>query len=83
MSQLILEGAWEEIMQRAAEFAGSQVRLIVLDKRQPELERPLAEALQGIVGTIGSTEDSPDRQPPTPFTDTLADKFRKQGLIIP
>jgi hypothetical protein len=83
MSQLIVEGSWEEVARRADEFAGRRVRLIVLDERLPEPERTLAEALQGIAGAIDSTEDSPDRHPPTPFTDALADKFRKQGLIIP
>jgi len=83
MSQLIVEGSWEEVAQRADEFAGRRVRLIVLDERLLGPERTLAEALQGIAGAIDSTEDSPDRHPPTPFTDILADKFRKQGLIIP
>lgn len=81
MSQLVLEGSWEEVARRANEFAGRKVRLIVFDEWLAE--RPLAEALQGIVGAIDSTEAAPGSHPPTPFSDILANKFRKQGLVIP
>ena len=81
MSQLVLEGTWEEVAQRAGELAGRKVKLIVLDEPSPE--RSLADALQGIAGVIDSTEESPDRHPPTPFSEILAEKFRKQGLKIP
>ena len=93
MSQLVLEGTWEDIAEHATELAGKRVRVFVLESPPAQNglpaslaeieERPLAEALQGIIGAIDSTEDSPDRHPSTPFTEILAEKFRKQGLRIP
>lgn len=52
MSQLILEGTWEEVASHAEELAGKNVRLIVVDEVLPKQERPLSESLEGILGAI-------------------------------
>jgi hypothetical protein len=46
-------------------------------------ERPLSEALEGILGAFDSTASSDHSHPATPFSDLIAEKFRKQGLRIP
>ncbi|HEY6329548.1 MAG TPA: hypothetical protein VI756_09425 [Blastocatellia bacterium] len=82
MSGQILEGAWEEILDHASELSGKRVRLVVLDE-QSKTERPLQDATAGIAGSIDSTDGSGQGFPPTPLTDTLAGKFKAQGLKIP
>ena len=90
MSQLILEGSWEEVAQRADEFAGKRVRLIVLEsvaqngsQTQPE-ESLLSEALEGLVGIIDSREPAPSfPQKKSEWGEIITEKFRKQGLKIP
>jgi hypothetical protein len=66
MSQQVLEGTWEEIMQHAEELSGKHVRLTIVDEfsRQPGdglpiEERPLSELLEGLIGVIDSREPSP------------------------
>jgi hypothetical protein len=84
MSKLIVEGSWEEVAQRADEFAGRQVRLIVLDERLPKPERTLAEALEGLVGVIDSREPAPSfPQKKSDWGEIITEKFRKQGLKLP
>lgn len=49
-------------------------------------ERPLAELLEGLTGVFDSSvpDSSPSTQPRrTPFGQSLAEKFRKQGLTLP
>jgi hypothetical protein len=81
MAKQVLEGLWEEIVQHADELSGKKVRLIVIDGMR--LERPLSEALEGIVGAVDSTDESQHGHSTTPFTEIISEKFRKQGLKIP
>jgi len=84
MSQLIVEGIWEEVAQRANEFAGRRVRLIVLDERALKPERTLAEALEGLVGVIDSREPAPPfPQKKSEWGEIITEKFGKQGLKLP
>ena len=95
MSQLILEGTWEDIASHADELAGKQVRLIVVDEvarlngDHPTVEeRPLSEALEGLIGIIDSREPYPEgeRRPQRPidaFGQGVIDKLTKQGLRLP
>lgn len=83
MSQQVLEGTWEEVASHADELAGKRVRLIVMDDALRVLERPLSEALHGIMGAIDSTDEVPSGHAATPFSEILAEKFRKQGLRFP
>jgi hypothetical protein len=83
MAQLILEGTWEEVAQRAPELVGKRVKLIVMEDTLPLAERPLSEALAGLIGVIDSSDPTQQGYAATPYTDALAEKFRKQGLKIP
>ncbi len=68
MSQQVLEGAWEEIVEHADELSGKLVKLTVLGDSPPLM-------------STGAVEQSP---PVTPVTDTeglfqqLADQWRKE-----
>jgi hypothetical protein len=81
MAKQVLEGLWEEIVQHADELSGKKVRLTVIDAMR--LERPLSEALEGIVGAVDSTDGSQHGHSTTPFAEIISEKFRKQGLKIP
>ena len=81
MVEQILEGTWEEVAQHAEKLSGKKVRLIVIGETQPQ--RPLSEALEGIVGALDSTDGSQSGHSSTPFSELIAEKFRKQGLKIP
>lgn len=83
MSHLILEGTWEEVASHAEELAGKKVRLIVVEEALSKPERPLSEALEGILGAIDSSDGTGGGHQPTAFSEIIAEKFRKQGLIIP
>jgi hypothetical protein len=90
MSQLILEGGGEEVAQRADEFAGKRVVLIVLESAAQNgcpahLEGlPLSEALEGLVGVIDSREPAlPFPQKKSEWGEIITEKFRKQGLKLP
>lgn len=60
--QTLFEGSWEDVLRRSDELAGHRVRVIVLDSPSPETtgedsgsledDTPLAELLQGKVGTL-------------------------------
>ena len=95
MSQLILEGKWEEIAAHADELAGKDVRLIVVERpaslngNHPRTEeRPLAELLEGLVGVIDSSQPWPEATN-TPergsdaFGEGVIEKLTKQGLRLP
>ena len=81
MAEQVLEGTWEEIARHADELSGKKVRLIVIGESPPK--RPLSEALEGIIGAIDSADGAQSGHPPTPFSELIAEKFRKQGLKIP
>ncbi|MGH8710619.1 MAG: hypothetical protein ACREVA_04785 [Burkholderiales bacterium] len=62
-----------------AQWIASQIPLGLLQR-----ERPLADALNGIVGGVDSSQEP--HHPQGPFSlisDLIAEKFRKQGLNIP
>jgi hypothetical protein len=46
-------------------------------------ERPLSEVLDGLIGTINSTEEPRNGYAPTPFSDLVARKLERQGLRRP
>lgn len=89
MSQLVLEGTWEEVAQHAAALSGKQVRLTVIESAQtepsPVEERPLAEALKGLIGVIDSRLPYTPRNRPKcdAFGEGVIEKLRKQGLTLP
>ncbi len=95
MSQLVLEGTWEEIAAHADELAGKNVRLIVvemavsLNGNHPRTEeRPLAELLEGLVGVIDSRQPWSEAQnmPESKgddFGEGVIEKLTKQGLSLP
>ena len=91
MSQQVLEGTWEEIMQHAEELSGKHVKLTIVDEssRQPgdELpieERPLSELLEGLIGAIDSREPfTPPKRKRDAFGEAVVEKLRKQGLRLP
>ncbi|MCG3160940.1 MAG: hypothetical protein JMDDDDMK_02016 [Acidobacteria bacterium] len=90
MSQIILEGSWEEVAQRASEFEGKRVVLIVLESaaqngNQAHFEgRPLLEALEELVGVIDSREPAASfPQKKSEWGEIITEKFRKQGLKLP
>jgi hypothetical protein len=77
-----VEGQWEELIQHANQFAGRRVRVTVLaDERSPTnslqaaLHRWLAEGEELDVASAGATKTDP-------FGEGLAEKFRKQGLVL-
>jgi hypothetical protein len=91
MSQQVLEGTWEEIVEHSDELSGRRVRLIVIDEsaipsgRELSVEeRPLAELLDGLVGVIDSREPfpTPERQGDA-FGEGVIAKLKKQGLKLP
>lgn len=91
MSQQVLEGTWEEIVQHADELSGKRVRLTVLgqttqqgEKETPIVEAPLSELLEGLVGVIDSREPfpKPERRRDA-FGDGVIAKLEKQGLKLP
>jgi hypothetical protein len=43
-------------------------------------ERPLADLLEGLTGTVNSAEVPAGERRPTPFSEVLARKFQGQGL---
>jgi hypothetical protein len=43
-------------------------------------ERPLADFLEGLTGTVNSAEVTPGERRYTPFGEVLTRKFQKQGL---
>jgi hypothetical protein len=61
-----------------AQWIASQIPLGLLQR-----ERPLAEALNGIVGGVDSSQEPHPQGPFSLVSDLVAEKFRKQGLIIP
>jgi hypothetical protein len=77
-----IEGQWEELVRKSDQFAGRRVRVSVLaDEAAPtspmhiELRRWLAEGdMLTATPTVSTRPDA--------FGDALADKFRKQGLVI-
>jgi hypothetical protein len=91
MSQQVLEGTWEEVLQHADELSGRRVRLTVLDEpaRQPGTgpsieERPLSELLEGLVGAIDSREPyAPPKRKQDAFGEAVIEKLTKQGLRLP
>lgn len=83
MSQQVLEGTWEEIVRQAGDLTGKKVRLIVIDEPHSISTRPLSKALEGILGGVDSTDGLHVGYPDDPFSETIAEKFRKQGLRIP
>ena len=91
MSQQVLEGTWEEIVQHAEELSGKLVRLTVLDQATHQRgeqrsieERPLSELLEGLIGVIDSSEPSPaSSRKRSAYGDAIIEKFRKQGLKLP
>jgi len=91
MSQLVLEGKWEEIAAHADELKGKNVKLIVLEEGAVNgevEERPLPELLEGLVGVIDSRQAStePLNQSETKddaFGQGVIEKLMKQGLRLP
>ncbi|MCS6829664.1 MAG: hypothetical protein RMM08_10690 [Armatimonadota bacterium] len=58
MKHLIIEGVWEEVVQRADEFRGKRVRLVVLEEpaRVSTCVASVANPLDAIVGMTSSGE---------------------------
>jgi hypothetical protein len=92
MSQQVLEGTWEEIVQQhAEELSGKFVRLTVLDKTTQQCEearsveeRPLSELLEGLIGVIDSSEPSPAfPRKRSSYGEAIIEELRKQGLKLP
>jgi hypothetical protein len=91
MSQQVLEGTWEEVLQHADELSGKRVRLTVLDEpacqsgaEPPIEERPLSELLEGLIGVIDSSQPSPPfPRKRSAYGEAIVEKFRKQGLKLP
>ena len=46
-------------------------------------ERPLSDVIDEIIGTVDSSIESRPQGPFSSVSDLIAEKFRKQGLIIP
>jgi hypothetical protein len=77
-----VEGQWEELIQHPDQFAGRRVRVTVLsDERSSppsllnEVHRWLAEGER-----LDVTRAAPAKA--DAFGDALAEKFRKQGLVL-
>lgn len=57
MTQLLIEGTWEEVLAQQDKLRGKRVRVTVLEERNPEVQteaRNLLEFLQPFVGRIDS-----------------------------
>lgn len=52
MSQQVLEGIWEEVLQHADELSGKRVRLTVLDESAHELGKELQEKQRAAVRAV-------------------------------
>jgi hypothetical protein len=52
MSQQVLEGTWEEVLQHADELSGKRVRLTVLSETSHELGKELQEDQQAAIRAV-------------------------------
>ncbi|GBC96450.1 hypothetical protein HRbin16_02254 [bacterium HR16] len=62
MTQLVIEGTWEEILAQQDKLRGKRVRVTVLEEKNPEVHteaRNLLEFLQPFVGCIDSKQLPP------------------------
>jgi hypothetical protein len=90
VSQQVLEGTWEEILQHAEELSGKHVRLTIVDESSvqpgdelPIEERPLSELLEGLIGAIDSREPfTPPKRKRDAFGEAVVEKLKKQGLKL-
>ncbi len=62
-----------------ADWIASQIPTAFLQRE----ECPLSDALNGITGSIDSTTEPHPQGSFSSVSDIIAEKFRKQGLIIP
>jgi hypothetical protein len=76
-----VEGQWEELVQHADQFAGKRVRVIVLPERHSALSSLRQEIVSWLAAgdAIEISRLAPGKS--DAFSDGLADKFRKQGLV--
>jgi hypothetical protein len=62
-----------------ADWIASRIPSVFLQRE----ERPLDEVLNGIIGAVDSSVEPRPHGPFSLVSDLIAEKFRKQGLIIP
>ena len=73
MSQLVLEGTWEEVICHSSELVGTKVRLIVIDE-SPDLE------LAATVAAIQEGTESFRRGESRPAREALEELRQKHGI---
>ena len=76
MSQQILEGPWEEILDRADEFSGKRVRVMVLGE---ERQTPSNEAMLAALREVAAIQDGM-RLTSGEDSDTLLREAREGGM---
>ncbi len=76
-----VEGRWEDFITRPDQFAGKRVRITILADAGPSTASFRAELRRWFAETE-ATEITPPSTPNGAFSDGLAAKFRKQGLVL-
>ncbi len=78
-----IEGPWEEIARRAAEFEGHQVRLTILDGPAPTT---LDQALKDLLADAESLSTTLATAPVVPWnadwSEAVTEKSRRQGFEL-
>lgn len=83
MDLQVLTGAWEEIRAHDAELAGHRVKLIILPEENPMmLDQVLADLLEEAENLTLTQSHLPLEDLESACSESIAEKFRKQGLII-
>ena len=62
-----------------ADWIASQIPAALLERD----ERPLSDVIDKIIGTVDSSIESRPQGHFSSVSDLIAEKFRKQGLVIP
>lgn len=68
-----IEGTWDELSQRAAEFQGKRLRLTIVDEGEAAPQN-LAEFLGDFIGSIEGSGDNNSDDSGAKFADHLAEK---------
>ena len=79
MTLQTFEGTWEELISHSDELTGRQVKLIVVDALEQQLDQlpqqTLAEALEGLVGTVDSGGSDLSLKTGDAFGELMREKY--------
>ncbi len=84
MAKQILEGTWEEMLQRSSELSGRRVRVTVLDEPgiPVTLDHALTKLLEDAEGLSAQLPPISDRSSSETWMDGVVEKFRRQGFEL-